>query len=352
MLAEKDVQDLHDYRVYNDIQSYFLELDQSTKESTIKQYRGTIDEFFGILFPNIDIKFIKVENINNLNRKDILKYREILRNKNSNNTINKKVNTIEKLFETVFIGEDYKKLNENKIFSFRRLPDDSESYDSVSFEESERLAELVYQTEKHNPRMKSLLIKVAVRTSFRFGELTKLTWDDFEDQGDYVLVHVDKNNEKRNKHKIMPISKELYNKVLELKDEVVLRWNGNSNIVFKLKENVDMMTRLNNAADFLGEREIKFHSFRGAAGDWEYEDSKDMKRVMQQLNHSNMNTSYNHYMNKDKDYLSMAGIRMDQEINMDFIDELTIEDFKNFFKSTSTKVKSELKKFHESKKSV
>lgn len=87
-----------------------------------------------------------------------------------------------------------------------------------------------------------------------------------------------------------------------------------------------MMKRLNNAADFLGEIEIKFHSFRGAAGD-----------------------SYNHYMNKDKDNLSMAGIRMDQEVNMEFIDELTIEDFKNFFKSSSTKVKSELKKFHETR---
>ena len=349
MLAERDIKELHDYRVYNDVQSYFLELKQSTKESTIKQYRGTIDEFFELLFPHKETKFIQVEDINNLSRKDILKYREILRSKNSNNTINKKVNTIEKLFETVFIGEDYKRLNENKIFSFRRLPDDSESYDSVSFEESERLAELVYQTEKHNPRMKSLLIKVAVRTSFRFGELTKLTWDDFEDKGDYVLVHVDKNNEKRNKNKMMPISKDLYSKVLELKDEVVLKWNGSSNIVFKLKENADMMKRLNSAADFLGDREIKFHSLRGVGGDWEYEDSKDMKRVMQQLNHSNMNTSYNHYMNKDKDYLSMAGIRMDQEVDMGFIDELTIEDFKNFFDSTSAKVKSELKKFYESK---
>lgn len=352
MLTNSKVEDLHSYDVYNDINTYLVEVEQSNKESTLISYKSSIQEFFNTLFPNTDIKFLSLNDINSLTKSKLLQYRKFLKEEkgNSNNTINKKINNIETLFKKTFDNpEKYEKVNKMNIFNFSRLPDDSESYDSLTFEESERLAELVFKTEKHQAKMKNLLIKTSVRTSFRFGELTKLTWDDFEDKGDFVLVHVEKQNEKRNKHKIMPITKQLFEEILTLKDEIVPRWNGDQDIVFKIKKDaqVDMMNRLNVEAKFLGDRKIKFHSFRSVGADWEYEDSKDMKRVMQQLNHSNMNTSYNHYMNKDKDFLSMPGIRMEKDIELDFLDDMNIDQLKDFIRVSNSKVKSDIKKFYD-----
>ncbi|MEI2465105.1 tyrosine-type recombinase/integrase [Niallia taxi] len=352
MQTNAKVEELHSYDVYNDICTYLEEIAQSNKESTLVSYKGSIQEFFNLLFPDTDMKFLTLNDINSLTKAKLLHYRKYLKEDkgNSNNTINKKVNNIETLFKKAFDDPDkYEKVNKMNIFNFNRLQDDSESYDSLTFEESERLAELVFKTEKHQAKMKNLIIRTSVRTSYRFGELTKLTWNDFEDKGDYVLVHVEKNNEKRNKHKIMPITKKLFNEILTLKEENVPRWNGEQDIVFKLKKDaqVDMMSRLNKEAKFLGERKIKFHSFRSVGADWEYEDSKDMKRVMQQLNHSNMNTSYNHYMNKDKDFLSMPGVRMEQDIKLDFLDDMNIDQLKEFIRVSNSKVKSDIKKFYD-----
>jgi len=353
MSTSPKLEALHSYQVYNDIQVFYETLKQEGKTGTLASYKGTINEFFDIIFPNKPIELLTPLDITNIEQDDLVRYRSELKLKgNSNNTINKKVRSIKSLFTKKFATKlkVYLELNLG-IFNLNSLPDDSESYDNLTFEEAETLISLVPHTEKNLAEMKQLLCKLAIRTSFRLSELLKLTIDNFEvleDEG-VVLVHVDKLTEKKYKDKENPISIDLYKKISNLSNIHVPKWKGNQELLFKLSVSGvnDMMKRLLKKVKFVGDRRIVFHSFRGVAADWDYERNRDLKRVQRQLHHGNINTSVKHYMDKDKDYLNMPGILMDKEIEMDFIEDMTIEQFKLFIMSSSSKVKNEIKRFYE-----
>jgi integrase len=339
----KNVVKFSDDIVYDDIQSYFNELDIHKREGekhskTRVSYEGSIRQFFKETRGK-DIEHLTVVDLK-YKKNDITNYRKHLQDKfgYSNSTINQKITAIKCLFEELKSVEY--DVN-TSIFKIKRLKSIPNSYGSLSQTEAERFAQTALETEVKFPKMKYLLIMFAIRTSFRLDEILNVTWDDFEFHNGVYKVKTIGKGTKENTNAIHP---KLYDQILELKETN----SDKNNKVFQISEvSINhMMSRLRKKLNISEERNIVFHSFRGVAIDFELETTGDIKKAAQQGNHSNITTTYNSYINKTKDYTQLPGVKMDEEIDWSFMDQMSLEEFKEFFKqSNQYKLYIDLKKF-------
>ncbi|MEL3959497.1 site-specific integrase [Caldifermentibacillus hisashii] len=344
MLSENVIELGKESDLYQDILAF---INEQRSDNTKESYLVDIKQFF-ILCPIIqkELPFITIKDLKKIKKRDLINYRTFLKNKYniSNKTINRKITSIKMLYH--FLSTDYE-LNTD-IFNFKRLPEEHNPYGELSQTEAERFAEVAFQTEREKPYLKKMLILFAIRTSFRINEILNIRWSDFEEfeYGYKVTTKVGKGN----KVNTNAITKNLYNQIEQLKEiNKNTKWNGDPEIVFQItyKSVSEMMHRLLKKLNIPKERNIVFHSFRGVAIDWELEQTGDIRLAAQQGNHSNINTTYKHYIKKTKDYSQVAGIRMEEEIDLSFMDELTIDDFKKFIKNGDYKLKMCFKKYFE-----
>lgn len=339
--AEKVTQ-LHRSGVYEDICIFLEELNSSGSSNTRIGYESDIREFFRVMRQKPEkqeINFLTEDDLV-FKRNDILQYRQYLISKGDlvNSTINRKMAALRSLFESL-AANDYK-VNP-KVFHLKNLKEKVNSYGNMSQTEAERFAETVFQTERQFKQDKRLLILFAIRTSLRKEEILNVKWEDITPKdGVYVVNSIGKGQKERN----VAISANLYNELLKLKKE-------DSEYVFNLSKDAidDMMQRLKKKLNIDPKRNIAFHSFRSVAIDWEIESTGDYKRAIMQSGHSSMDVMHKHYVDKNIDYSQLAGVRMEGEIVLSFINELGIDDFKEFIINSDTKTQAALKKFIEEK---
>jgi hypothetical protein len=73
-------------------------------------------------------------------------------------------------------------------------------------------------------------------------------------------------------------------------------------------------------------------------------------KAAQQGNHSSIDVMYKNYIDHTRDYTQSAGVRMEEEIDLSFMDDLTIDDFKEFVKQGGYKIQLELQNFAKNKR--
>lgn len=342
-MNENAVVHINQNSLYEDILAF---LNEQRSEHTKESYLADIKQF-SALCPviNKDIQFLTIEDLQGIKKRDLINYRQYLKDRYdlSHKTLNRKITSIKMLF--YFLSTDHE-LNLD-IFNFKRLPEEDNSYGDLSQTEAERMAEVAFQTEREKPLLKKMLILFAIRTSFRLSEILSVKWSDFEEfEYGYKVTVVGKGNKKNTN----AITKKLYNQLLELKEvNKQTKWTSDPNIVFQISKRAiqSMMDRLRIKCGIDPERNIVFHSFRGVAIDWELEQTGDIRLAAQQGNHNNINTTYKHYVKKTKDYSKLPGIRMEEEIDLSFMDDLSIDDFKEFIKNGDYKLKMSFKRYYE-----
>ncbi|MED3562353.1 site-specific integrase [Bacillus xiapuensis] len=347
MLPQENVSQLNDYEVYENIIAFLDEFDQKTndkrqnrnmeKSNTRISYQKNLREFFKILL-NKDIEHLKEDDLN-FKKRDIISYRKHLQQSgNSNSTVNQKMASIKSCM--VFLNSEH---NVNvSAFELKRLDETTQSYGIINQTEAELFAETAFQTEREKQYLKKMLILVAIRTSFRLDELLNLKWNNFEYVDGVYKVSI---RGKRNKLVSNAISAKLYNQLLELKEiNKQSKWNGDPEIIFQIStESVNrMMNRLRKKLNIDSERNVVFHSFRKVAINWELETSGRVDKAAQQGNHSSIDVLYKNYIDNTRDYTQAAGVRMEEEIDLGFLDNLTVEDFKEFIKQSGYKVQLDL----------
>jgi integrase len=351
MLPQEKVSGLKDYAVYEDIMAFLEEFDQKSndkrqnrkieKSSTRVSYEKNIREFFKILL-NKDIEHLTETDLK-LKKRDVISYRKILQeNGNSNNTVNQKVASLRSLF-TFLNGEHDVKVD---VFKLKKLDETTNHYGVLNQTEAEMFAETAL-TEREKPYLKKMMILFAIRTSFRIDEVLNVKWSSFEEVDGVYKVSV---RGKRNKLVTNAISSKLYNQILELKEiNKKTKWNGDPELVFQIDESAvnKMMKRLREKLNIPTERNIVFHSFRKVAINWELDTTGRVDKAAQQGNHSNIDVMYRNYIDKTRDYTQSAGVRMEEEIDLSFMDELTLDDFKEFVKQGGYKIQLELKSFYQ-----
>ncbi|PLR99551.1 tyrosine-type recombinase/integrase [Bacillus sp. T33-2] len=356
MLAENVIK-LKETNLYDDIMAYFDELDNQVlnddrykknnkqeKSPTRISYEKNIREFFRIVL-NKEIEHLIIHDLD-LKKRDIISYRkQLLDNGNANGTVNQKLSSVKSLFN--FLSAEYE-LN-TAIFNLKRLKDNPNSYGHLSQTEAERFAEVAFETEREKPYAKKMLILFAIRSSFRIDVILNIKWRDFEYvDGVYKVTGIGKGN----KINTNSISAKLYEQILVLKElNKQTKWNGDPELVFQITEDPinKMMKRLRERLGIPKERNIVFHSFRKVAIDWELEMTGNVKSAALQGNHSNIDTMWKHYVNKQRDFSQTPGVRMEQEIDLSFLDSLTVDDFKDFIRQGNYKLHVEIHNYFKKK---
>lgn len=355
MLPQEKVNQLKDYSLFEDINAFLDEFDQKSndkrqnrvgkneKSSTRISYEKNIREFFKILF-NKEIEHLTEEDLKSIKKRDVIAYRKTLQdNGNSNSTVNQKMASVKSCM--TFLNGEYD-IN-TAVFELKRLDEVVQHYGILNQTEAEMFADAA-MSEREKPYLKKMLIITAIRTSFRIDELLNLKWSNFEEVDGVMKVFI---LGKRNKIVSNGITINLFNQILKLKEiNKQTKWSGDPEIVFQISENSvnQMMSRLRKKLNINPERKVTFHSFRKVAINWEA-DNGDINKAALQGNHSSIDVLYKNYLSKQRDYSDSAGVRMEQGIDLEFLDDLTLDDFKEFIKQGGYKLHSDLEKFYKNK---
>lgn len=347
MLVNEKIIQIRDNTLFDDIEAYLNELEVHSK-GTRAAYETDIKQFFKTIV-NKEIEYLTIEELQSIKKKDVINYRKHLMDNFdlANSTINNKITAPRNLY--LFLSSDYD-VNAN-IFNIKSLKIHHNSYGSLSQTEAERFAETAFQTEREKPFLKKMMILFAIRTSFRLNEILNVKWSDFEySNGVYKVTTMVGKGKKKN---TTAISEKFYNEILKLKEiNKETKWNKDENLVFQISvDSVNsMMDRLRLHLGIEKSRNIVFHSFRGVAVDWILENTNgNITEAAIHANHSNPATTFKHYVNKTKDYSQSAGVRMEEEIDLNFLEKMTIEDFKDYVKNGDYRLQLDLKKFMENR---
>jgi integrase len=308
------VTQLHINRVYDGIKIFFDDIEEFS-HNTRTTYERHIKDFFMFL-KSKELQFLTESDLD-IVKNDVLKFRKNLvkSEKYANRTINQKVAAVKSLY--VSLKSNKFNVDPSAFESIRDLPEKQNHRGTLTAEEAQRMADLARTTERQLKEEKYFLIMTAIRTSIRLGALLKLEWSDIKEKETCYIVEV---YDKGNKLDEKPITKEFYKQLSLLKQE------GRERVFYLSKDAVnDMMGRLRELMGFEEERNITFHSFKNVGVNYVLDVTNDPEKARQQGNHSSIQTTYKYYVDKNKDYSQMAGMLMDNQMDISMLEEYSKE---------------------------
>lgn len=288
----------------------FLNGIRKQSESTYNAYKTDIAQMFEYLFDK-DYTLITQKELNSINGFKLQKYFDMLYNKAksgeikcSNTTINRKQSSIKQLIRYLkainIITEDISYLE-----LIKSLPDDTESIEYMPNEVALQYANWVLKYEKHKAYEKHMLIRMAIDTGLRLGELLSLRWNQFTVDGDIVII---KGRGKGNKKWVEKISYEYLYKPL-----AVMKTKDNDKVFSLSRKNVqDMMTRAKKA---LGheDRNYTFHSFRKTAVTNTYRQTGNLRDAQKKARHSSLTTTQIYLEDEEYKMTGLISLGGDQD---------------------------------------
>lgn len=301
------VQKLHVNNVYSDFNSFIKQYDS---ERTKSEYKRDIGEFFqylhGVELSDLTrdhVIYASLGTMEKLNKKHVIAFRSHLLEKNSANTVNRKIMSL-KAFYKFLQGDDYP-VN-NMIFSLKTLKHKVDSYDVPTKTEVDMMAELALQM-KYGKELHACIYALTV-TSIRVSALLECTWSQsvkkVDDTRFYVIEAMDKNGDVAK----MPIEQWLYDKLLACKVSDKLFENLTLSIVNKA------VKKLAAQAGIEGKR-IVTHSLRKVAPTFEMKTTHDVRLGMKQTRHKSVQVFMENYVDKSAEYNQLAGIKMFSELD-------------------------------------
>lgn len=334
MNKESNVVELKVNSVYKDLIVYFKEL-ATFSEKTKLAYERDIKDFFEV-FLKKDIQHLTEKDLS-IDKNVLLSFRQSLidSGKYANSTINRKIRALKSLYDT--LSSNGYDINLNIFKKIRELPKKTKSYGVLTPEEAFLMAELALTTEREHKKLKYYLILVAIKTSLRISDLLALKWSDFKIEDD--LVFIDIYEEKTEKEARKPLTRAFYEELLSIKHE-------NQEKVFNVNDGTinSMMKRLREKMNINPNRNIVFHSLRKVGINFVMDVTGDIKAAAEQGNHSNINTTYNSYIDRTKNYDNMAGVLMDRKLDGSVLENLDKDELLELINKLSFSSKIELYK--------
>lgn len=167
------------------------------------------------------------------------------------------------------------------------------SWDGLTIEEVRKAANYIINHGRTG-KIKHALLRFVGDTCMRMEECLSLTWDNFIEKDDEVLVRtIAKGDKPMNRR----ISKSVYSLLLDLKVE------GESKVFNISNSTIDRM--MPEIRDILNidpkQRRITFHSIRKAGAQYIWEKTRDINQVSKALGHESIQTT-ELYINKNEDY--------------------------------------------------
>lgn len=342
MATATQVTDINRYRTskiegyYGDYIETFLEMKGSKSYLTAASYRSDIEQFLnmvvgksignvtsGDMYAITNIHIVKYQSgLLAVKDEDDSQYYE-------NTTINRKMNTISELAK--FLSRSDSNIRPES-FKVDRLWENPNSYGILDWEEVKTMIGLAME-EDEKPLEKSLMVELAAVTSFRLDTLVNLKWDQFtQHQDGYYVIEVVGKKKKIDKK---PIRAELYAELQRL-----VEVNGEEK-VFSLSGRTfqRVIKRLSDKMKIAESRNIVFHSLKKTAINWIIDVTGDMRKGAVQGNHSNIQTTYRNYADKNIDMSEMAGLNIYNDVDLSLLSELSKEQLIDLIANSSTAVK-------------
>lgn len=282
-------------------------------------YRNAYKDFFYYLF-NKNYKDCKWEDIEKINYTDIIQYVETKEINLSYNSIKSRLGALQ------FLAKEISKIKPNylnpTIFSVDiNKQKENNEYGSLSYEEAMDLLDYTKNLQTETSIIQYLFFKTTLATAHRVNSLLKLTWNDInlinENGIEIPIITI---YDKTDKFKT-PISNELFEELKNnlfkecMEDKIFNISNRTLNrtiISFCKKYNINQK-----------ERKIVVHSLKKTSGDIAYmKTGGNIIEVASHLHHKNIQTSYQHYLDKNTKYSEkisreiLSNENIDNEINI------------------------------------
>lgn len=321
--------------LYNDI----MTLLNSKTLNTRKAYEGDLKQFFMYMHGKQLNELVPADlrlkrDGTAIKYVDILQYQQHLQNSMANATVNRKINAIRSLYSKLKKNEYDVNLD---IFDVDKLETtDSETIGFLSYDEALQLVELA-GTHLDSGVEKSLLFELAIKTSIRLSALLSIRWKNIKKKENYWLISVvDKGKKKTEK----PITEQFYQRLLLLKEK------GNKDYLFTWSERwiQEEFKKLCGIMKIDKDRNVSFHSLRKVAAMYEIEVNGDVIAAKNQMNHSSATTTLKWYVDSKRDFSTMAGITMEEELDMSVLDNMNADELRTLINQASLRTKRELLK--------
>lgn len=337
MSTVHNIVSLNTGRVYESINSYLMKVGLKSK-NTQYNYEVAIRRFF-IWHVGKSIEDLVNDDLDILNEKMIRYQYYLLEDCDySNNTVNASIAPIARLYEHFARNRYIVKVEDVRV---DKLPDDGERYGELSHSEAETMAVLAERQKKGVE--KAGIIRLAYTTSFRKASLLAIKWSDivFDSKSRLYLITA---IGKRNKKHTRPIPVELYNELLKIKEQKYYsRYTDNK--VFHLSDHTlwNMIDNLKKEMGIGEDRNVVFHSLRNVAAGFIRFNGGGIEEIREQLNQSGYG-SLKHYMHEDKNYSNMAGMRMHETFEDNYVEQLSREELLQLIERQGEAVKTLLQR--------
>lgn len=310
--------------------------------NTAKNYRGFYKQFFMYNF-NKNYTDCKWDDFLSLRYDNILEYVNYLEVSCSQNTIKTKIASLQSL------AKELKKINhdvDTSIYDVKLEKRVMEKNEYGSFTEDEIYELLEYTKNLHSEKAKQqyLFFKLSIATAHRLASILNLKWSDItsinENGTDIWVINV----KDKTSCFTTPISNELYEELYELyngdMDSKVIQVSDKT-----LSKTLSQFCK-DNGIDQKG-RKLVIHSIKKASADICYKTcDNDIVAVAKHLHHSNIQTAYNSYLNKNSVLSESHSYNMFQEKEDidDVLGDLSKEELLSLIKKCSQTTISDILK--------
>lgn len=309
---------LHTGSVWEDIQTHLKGFES---KHTSENYERGLRKFFQ-WFKGKDLELLTREDLY-IRNADVLKYRnflkEILDEEGERQYTNTSINNVIAAIQSLYVFLEKNDYDVKSVTTrINPLADDSVRCGALYTHEAEKMADIIVATVKGVE--KSALIRMAYTTSFRKDSLRKLEWNDIVKHPSNKYYEVTVIGKCGKKHTV-PISEDLYQYLLKIKDQkYYARYNDNK--IFHLSTGAiqDMMTYLKDKLGISEQRNVVFHSFRNVASMY-----GTLEEAKEHYNHSSYNVTEK-YRHKDNDMSNSLSLRIGEKIEDGVFEELSKEE--------------------------
>ena len=277
-------------------ESIDLILGRIKSKNTAKNYKGFYKEFFTYTL-NKQYNDVTWDELLSVTYDDVLEYVGALEVKNNPKTVSTKIASLQSLVK------ELKKINHDLNTDVFNVKIDTKNvkkneYGAFTEEEVYKLLDYAKNLKSDKAYVQYMFFRLALCTAHRVSALLSLTWNDIilkteNDKQIWCLDIHDKTN-----YFLTPISDELYKELREM-------YNGNDDEkVLKITDKTLSRTLASFCKEYNIDkdgRNLVLHSLKKVSADIVYRISNgDIVKVADHLHHSNINTAYRAYLQKNK----------------------------------------------------
>jgi integrase len=312
--------------VHNKVMA-FIKQKARKSEKTAEAYETDFRQFCKVALGK-ELEQIKDEDLA-IDAQTIVRYQDFLCEVYKGSSVNRKMSSIRTILK--YLAIDNKLIRMEVFNAVEAMPKMTKHYGVLDKEEVDQMIELA--KELPNGQEKSALIWLAFQTGIRLNALLNLEWKDIKRIKNVWVVTV---YDKGKKYDEKPIPDALYDYLTKIG-----RTEGK---VFNMTPRTAQRT-IDELCERMGidpERNITFHSLKKAGINYILETTGDIDLAAKFGNHKTIQTTYESYANRNKDYTEMPSYTMGQEIDLSPLEKLSKEELIEIIKSCKDSTKIEI----------